>query len=251
MYRGAPFSPPYNAREVAIQRFEQQMAQKSGRGKTDPAWTPIGPAPIPNGQTTPSNPVSGRVTDRNGLGVSQQQVCFAPTSSDAAPGSTAPACAYNDLDGRYTLVLAPGSYSFSVEGQLTQRFFTSPRLGPSPVWNRQPRLGDRARNRRFEHRHSLGRDPQPRLALDCPRPRWRYRHLLPHPFRREGDVGARRRRRCGRLADRRHLSHDRGVKQRPPAVLAAHHRRRADLLRQAIWRSSDAHLTRGWATRSF
>ena len=59
LYRGAPFNLDYNARQVAVQRFEQAMAN---RGKAGPAWTPIGPMPIPNGQTTPTNPVNGRVT---------------------------------------------------------------------------------------------------------------------------------------------------------------------------------------------
>ena len=59
LYRGAPFPRDRNARVQAIQKFERQLA---GRGKAGPTWTAIGPAPIPNGQTTPTNPVSGRVT---------------------------------------------------------------------------------------------------------------------------------------------------------------------------------------------
>jgi hypothetical protein len=59
LYRGAPFDLPYNARVVAVRRFEQQVARRT---KAGPAWTAIGPAPIPNGQTSPSVAVSGRVT---------------------------------------------------------------------------------------------------------------------------------------------------------------------------------------------
>src|SRR5262249_47220043 len=55
-----PFTLPYNPRALAIQQFERQMA--AGRTKTTPVWDALGPDPIPNGQTTPVNPVSGRVT---------------------------------------------------------------------------------------------------------------------------------------------------------------------------------------------
>jgi hypothetical protein len=59
LYRGAPFTLDYNARQVAVQKFQRAMAN---RGKAGPSWTAIGPAPIPNGQTSPTNAVSGRVT---------------------------------------------------------------------------------------------------------------------------------------------------------------------------------------------
>jgi photosystem II stability/assembly factor-like uncharacterized protein len=63
LYRGAPFTLPYNAREVAIAKFNRQVvARGRDHGKVVPVWTAIGPAPIPNGQTTPTRPVSGRVT---------------------------------------------------------------------------------------------------------------------------------------------------------------------------------------------
>ena len=48
MYRGAPFPTTYNARQVAIDKFQRQLAHRT---KTGPTWTAIGPAPIPNGQT--------------------------------------------------------------------------------------------------------------------------------------------------------------------------------------------------------
>ena len=69
LYRGAPFNLPYNARQVAInQLLRQQQAQAHGGfpgPNTIPVWSPIGPAPIPNGQVAggaTNIPVSGRVT---------------------------------------------------------------------------------------------------------------------------------------------------------------------------------------------
>ncbi|HEY7281104.1 MAG TPA: hypothetical protein VID47_05855 [Actinomycetota bacterium] len=61
LYRGAPFTLPYNARLTAIRRLEHQRADR-GKGGAGPAWTALGPDPIPNGQTNPTRPVSGRVT---------------------------------------------------------------------------------------------------------------------------------------------------------------------------------------------
>ncbi len=61
LYRGAPFTLPYNARIPAIRRFERQSTQRT-KSRSGPAWTAIGPAPLPNGQTSPTKPVSGRVT---------------------------------------------------------------------------------------------------------------------------------------------------------------------------------------------
>ncbi|MFL5799528.1 MAG: WD40/YVTN/BNR-like repeat-containing protein [Actinomycetota bacterium] len=61
LYRGAPFTLRDNGREVAIRQLRRERAT-AGRGKLIPLWTPIGPAPIPNGQTNPINAVSGRVT---------------------------------------------------------------------------------------------------------------------------------------------------------------------------------------------
>lgn len=67
MLRGRPYNLPYDPREKAIKEMErQEAAQKSERqrlGLPDqaPAWTPLGPAPIPNGQTSDvSVAVSGR-----------------------------------------------------------------------------------------------------------------------------------------------------------------------------------------------
>jgi hypothetical protein len=69
-----PFDP--EARGKAIRQMEQQEAQRDEKDNlltrlmgltgiglsSQAAWTELGPRPIPNGQTSPSNPVSGRVT---------------------------------------------------------------------------------------------------------------------------------------------------------------------------------------------
>jgi cell division septation protein DedD len=67
MLRGRPYNLPYDPHERAIQEMErQQAAQKasiegSGLPQSLTTWTPLGPAPIPNGQTSDvSVPVSGR-----------------------------------------------------------------------------------------------------------------------------------------------------------------------------------------------
>ncbi len=62
--RGLPYSDP-GARVRALQaldRQEQALLAIQGPHTPATAWTPLGPAPIPNGQTSPSVPVSGRVT---------------------------------------------------------------------------------------------------------------------------------------------------------------------------------------------
>lgn len=62
--RGLPYSDP-GARVRAIQALENleqlRPAGPAAQASTT-AWTSIGPAPIPNGQTSPIMPVSGRVT---------------------------------------------------------------------------------------------------------------------------------------------------------------------------------------------
>src|SRR6266404_1748868 len=69
-----PFDP--SARSRAIQQMEEQEGQRSRKGtllgrlesmlglspSAGPAWTELGPSPIPNGPTSPPNPVSGRVS---------------------------------------------------------------------------------------------------------------------------------------------------------------------------------------------
>ncbi len=69
-----PFDP--SARSRAIQQMEEQEGQRSRKGtllgrlesmlglspSAGPAWTELGPSPLPNGGTIPPNPVSGRVS---------------------------------------------------------------------------------------------------------------------------------------------------------------------------------------------
>lgn len=66
---GQPFD--FSARSRAIEFANSQRTTLPGRPGTSPAliqlltipnWTELGPSPIPNGQTNPVNPVSGRVT---------------------------------------------------------------------------------------------------------------------------------------------------------------------------------------------
>jgi len=67
MLRGRPYNLPYDPRERAIKEMEkQEAAQKQNRQSLGlPAsltnWTALGPAPIPNGQTSDTSvPVAGR-----------------------------------------------------------------------------------------------------------------------------------------------------------------------------------------------
>jgi hypothetical protein len=65
-----PFDP--SARSKAIQQMEQQEAQRPTKDSlmangsvgplVGPSWIELGPNPIPDGQTSPVNPVSGRVS---------------------------------------------------------------------------------------------------------------------------------------------------------------------------------------------
>jgi photosystem II stability/assembly factor-like uncharacterized protein len=65
-----PFDP--SARSKAIQQMEQQEGQRPTKDTlmangsvgplVGPSWIELGPNPIPDGQTSPSNPVSGRVS---------------------------------------------------------------------------------------------------------------------------------------------------------------------------------------------
>jgi len=65
--RGRPYNLPYDPHERAVQEIEKQEAAESARiaglhlPQSMTTWTPLGPAPIPNGQTCDvSVPVSGR-----------------------------------------------------------------------------------------------------------------------------------------------------------------------------------------------
>jgi photosystem II stability/assembly factor-like uncharacterized protein len=86
LYRGAPFALDHNGRQVAIRQLRRETA---GRGKTVPVWSPIGPAPIPNGQTSPINPVSGRVT----------AIVVSPTAAGVVYVGTAQGGLYRSTNG--------------------------------------------------------------------------------------------------------------------------------------------------------
>ena len=66
--RGFPHALPYDPRARALQELETKEDFAKGHASPDAvestvsSWTAIGPAPIPNGQTSPSVAVSGRVT---------------------------------------------------------------------------------------------------------------------------------------------------------------------------------------------
>jgi photosystem II stability/assembly factor-like uncharacterized protein len=69
MLRGRPYNLSYDPRERAIKEMEQQEAaqkherQRLGLPDLTPTWMPLGPAPIPNGQTSDTSvPVSGRTS---------------------------------------------------------------------------------------------------------------------------------------------------------------------------------------------
>ncbi|HMJ06792.1 MAG TPA: hypothetical protein VK474_11095, partial [Chthoniobacterales bacterium] len=69
MLRGRPYNLPYDPRERAIKEMERQEAaqkkerQRLGLPNLVPSWTSLGPAPIPNGQTSDTSvPVSGRTS---------------------------------------------------------------------------------------------------------------------------------------------------------------------------------------------
>ncbi|HXO29552.1 MAG TPA: hypothetical protein VOA80_19535 [Thermoanaerobaculia bacterium] len=93
--RGLSGPVPADARTQAIRWLEQQERAAS---RLDPRigslrWTPIGPAPIPNGQTNViSLPVSGRVT----------AIAVHPTDPDKVYVGTANGGTYRTLDGGAT-----------------------------------------------------------------------------------------------------------------------------------------------------
>ncbi|MGH9761773.1 MAG: WD40/YVTN/BNR-like repeat-containing protein, partial [Blastocatellia bacterium] len=104
LLRGVPYHLPYNPRARAIQEMKraesslerERAAKMSGQNTvqlTGSAWTPIGPAPVPKGQTvgTP-NPVSGRTT----------AIVINPTNPDIVYAGTAQGGVYRTLDGGAT-----------------------------------------------------------------------------------------------------------------------------------------------------
>jgi hypothetical protein len=99
MLRGRPYNLPYDPRERAIREMErQEAAQKEERhrlGLPDqaPTWTALGPAPIPNGQTSDSSvPVSGRTS----------AIAVHPTNPDTVYAGTAQGGVWKTTNGGNT-----------------------------------------------------------------------------------------------------------------------------------------------------
>jgi hypothetical protein len=95
---GKPFDP--TARIRAIQQMEKQEALHNAIGASKlgiiplafPSWVNLGPNPLPNGQTTPVNPVSGRVT----------AIDIDPTDPNKVYAGAAQGGVYRSLDGGAT-----------------------------------------------------------------------------------------------------------------------------------------------------
>src|SRR4051812_32988251 len=99
MLRGRPYNLPYDPRERAIREMErQEAAQKNERqrlGLPDqaPAWISLGPAPIPNGQTSDASvPVSGRTS----------AIAVHPTDPDTVYTGTAQGGVWKSVNGGTT-----------------------------------------------------------------------------------------------------------------------------------------------------
>jgi hypothetical protein len=98
LLRGLPLVPPtINARRDAVEQMEQHLLKTGGSGRLSRIqatfWSPVGPAPLPNGQTvTTTTPVSGRVT------------CIAihPTNPNIVFVGAAQGGVYRSLDGGNT-----------------------------------------------------------------------------------------------------------------------------------------------------
>ncbi|MBI1761579.1 MAG: Ig-like domain repeat protein [Acidobacteria bacterium] len=90
MVRGLPYPEGANPRIAAINQAKIQ--EQARPGSLLAAWTPIGPAPIPNGQTTPVVPVSGRVT----------AIDVHPTNPNIVYVGTAQGGVYRSLNGGTT-----------------------------------------------------------------------------------------------------------------------------------------------------
>jgi len=89
MLRGLPHNLPYDPRVKAITEMQRSTARSLAR-TTSTAWTPLGPAPIPNGQTQTSvMSVSGRVT----------AVAIHPTNPNTVYVGTAQGGVYRTVDG--------------------------------------------------------------------------------------------------------------------------------------------------------
>ena len=90
--RGLPYNLPYDARSKAIMETRQRASQSLAKVAST-AWVPIGPFPIPNGQTqSVTTAVSGRVT----------AVEVHPTNPSIVYVGTAQGGVYRTVDGGAT-----------------------------------------------------------------------------------------------------------------------------------------------------
>ncbi len=93
--RGIPYDR-LDARIKAIQEMENQeqenQEQENALNISSLMWTSIGPAPIPNGQTSPQTPVSGRVAS----------IAVHPTNPNTVYAGTAQGGVYRSTDGGTT-----------------------------------------------------------------------------------------------------------------------------------------------------
>ena len=102
--RGRPHSLPFNPRERAIEKMKKQEGEKRARRlldarfgaasaaslAADPEWRPLGPKPIPNGQTSAGSvPVSGRTI----------AIAVHPTDPDTVYVGTAQGGLYKSTNG--------------------------------------------------------------------------------------------------------------------------------------------------------
>jgi photosystem II stability/assembly factor-like uncharacterized protein len=100
--RGRPHNLSFNPRERALERMNRQEAGKKARKRqesrlglasalvADPVWRPLGPNPIPNGQTSGvSTPVSGRTI----------AIAIHPTDPDTVYVGTAQGGLYKSTNG--------------------------------------------------------------------------------------------------------------------------------------------------------
>lgn len=92
--RGIPYDTPVSPRVKAIQEMEGQAlaGQEALEGISTGQWESVGPAPIPNGQTSPSTPVSGRTIS----------IAVHPTNPNTAYVGTANGGLYRTTDGGTT-----------------------------------------------------------------------------------------------------------------------------------------------------
>ncbi len=92
MLRGVPYETPYNPRVKAIIEMQRQLSDLR-HSINAAAWTSLGPAPIPNGQTEgTTTAVSGRTT----------AIAIHPTNPDIVYVGTAQGGVYRSLDGGAT-----------------------------------------------------------------------------------------------------------------------------------------------------